>query len=221
MTDIKHISAVIFDMDGLVLDTEGSYFIAWQQAGEAMNYLLTDDFCQSLSGLHYKAVEKKIINLCGKGFDIQLFNQLSANFWHQHVHKHGIEVKKGLYDLLNFIQNNQIPFCLATNSSSKNAEECLKYAGLNNKFLQRVTRDDVKKAKPEPDIYLAAATKLKQPVEQCLVLEDSLIGIQAAVLAGTMPVYIPSVLPPEQQAIDLSYLVADDLLQIKEYLALI
>lgn len=221
MIEINHISAVIFDMDGLVLDTEGSYFIAWQQAGEAMNFLLSDEFCQSLSGLHFNAVEQKIINMCGAGFDIQLFNQLSSRFWHQHVHKHGIEVKKGLHDLLNFIQKNQIPYCLATNSSSKNTEECLKYAALDNKFLQRVTRDDVKKAKPEPDIYLAAAKKLKQPVEQCLVLEDSLTGIQAAAFAGMMPVYIPSVLPPQQQAIDLSCLMVDDLLQIKEYLALI
>lgn len=221
MTDINHISAVIFDMDGLVLDTEGSYFIAWQQAGKAMNFLLSDEFCQSLSGLHFNAVEKKIINLCGAGFDIQLFNQLSTRFWRQHVNKHGIEVKKGLHDLLNFIRGNQIPYCLATNSSRNNTDECLKYAALDNKFMLRVTRDDVKNAKPEPDIYLAAARKLNQPVEQCLVLEDSLTGIQAAAFAGTMPVYIPSVLPPQQQAIDLSYLMVDDLLQIKEYLALI
>lgn len=209
-------SAVIFDMDGLVLDTEITYSIAWQKASAAMGCEFTEDFCLSMSGLHYQAIEQKLLNFCGADFDLKLFNTLSGNYWHQYVNEQGIPVKKGFFKVLDKIHDQKIPFCLATNSRLVNALECLKLAGLDNVFSTVISRDEVKQAKPAPDIFLSAANFLKTPIAQCLILEDSLTGIMAAVSAGAESVYIPSVLPVEQSTIDLASYFFNDLDELSE-----
>ena len=89
-------------MDGLVLDTEPTYFVAWQQAANAMGYELSEQFCLSLSGLHYKDVELKLMEYCGADFNLQTFNQLSGDFWREHVNANGIKIKHGFTGLLEF-----------------------------------------------------------------------------------------------------------------------
>jgi HAD superfamily hydrolase (TIGR01509 family) len=195
MKKLPEFSAIIFDMDGLVLDTESTYIMAWQQAAEIMGY---DSSClseQILSGLHYSAVVEVLFSCFGANFDLQRFNQLSGQCWRDYVQQHGIQKKSGFDKLLTVIKHWQIPFCLATNSAELNARECLAFAGLEQAFSIIISRDDVKHGKPAPDIFLTAAQRLQQPITQCLVLEDSLVGIQAASAAGAIPLFIPSVFP--------------------------
>jgi HAD superfamily hydrolase (TIGR01509 family) len=213
---INSFSAVIFDMDGLVLDTETTYSIAWQKASAEMGYDFTEDFCLSMSGLHYQAIEQRLISFCGAGFDLKEFNRLSGNYWHQHVNEQGIPVKKGFFNLLDQLNCKEIPFCLATNSRHVNALKCLKLAGLEGVFSILVSRDDVNKAKPAPDIFLSAAEFLHIPIAHCLVLEDSLTGIKAAVTAGAQSVFIPSVFPVDQAIVDLATYYFNDLDELSQ-----
>jgi beta-phosphoglucomutase len=185
-------SAVIFDLDGLVLDTESTYFRAWRRAAEQMGYDFSSISHSDLSGLHYQAVMALLLKNFGADFNSVLFNQLSSEYWRVDVTEKGIAQKKGFDTLLKRIQNQQIPFCLATNSPKINVQECLTFAGLEHVFSIIVSRDDVKQGKPAPDIFLKAAEHLQQPIETCLILEDSRVGIQAAEAAGAIPVLIPS-----------------------------
>jgi beta-phosphoglucomutase len=189
---LSDFSAVIFDMDGLVLDTETTYFVAWQQTAKAMGYTLSESFCLSLSGLHYKDIELKLIDWCGANFNLHTFNHLSGIFWRKHVNTHGIKIKQGFIQLLEFIDQQQIPYCLATNSQAINAYECLELAGIEDIFSIIITRDDVERGKPAPDIFFKAAELLQVPISQCLVLEDSYAGIEAASRAGAFSVFVPS-----------------------------
>ena len=207
----RYFSAIIFDMDGLVLDTETTYCIAWQKASTEMGYEFTEDFCLSMSGLHDQHVEQRLLAHCGASFDLKYFNSLSGEYWHQYVNQHGIPVKKGFFNLLNILNDRDIPFCLATNSGQANALECLKLAGLNDIFSIVVTRDQVKKAKPAPDVFLLSAEQLNVPIAQCLILEDSRTGIQAAVNAGASSIFIPSVFPIESTTVDLADFYLNDL----------
>jgi beta-phosphoglucomutase-like phosphatase (HAD superfamily) len=200
---LSDFSAVIFDMDGLVLDTEPTYFIAWQQAAKAMGYVLSKAFCLSLSGLHYKEIELKLIAWCGADFNLHVFNHLSGIFWREQVNAHGISIKHGFTELMKFIVQQQIPYCLATNSRAVNAHECLELAGIKDAFSTIITRDDVEQGKPAPDIFLKAAELLQVPISQCLVLEDSYAGIEAASRAGAFSVFIPSTEPVDPMAIEL------------------
>ena len=207
----RYFSAIIFDMDGLVLDTESTYFIAWQKASTEMGYEFTKDFCFSMSGLHYQDVEQRLLKYCGADFDLKYFNRLSGKYWHQYVNQQGIPVKKGFFNLLDILNDRGIPFCLATNSVQANALECLNFAGLNDVFSIVVTLYQVKKGKPAPDIFLLSAKQLKLPISQCLILEDSMTGIQAASNAGASSIFIPSVLPFQSSTVDLADFFLNDL----------
>ena len=201
-------------MDGLVLDTEPTYFIAWQQAAKVMGYTLSDAFCKSLSGLYYQQVEQKLTAGCGADFDLQVFNRLSGVCWREHVNAHGINTRPGFTELLAFIIELKIPYCLATNSSAGNAYECLKLAGLADVFATVISRDDVPCGKPEPDIFLKAASVLQVPIGRCLVLEDSHAGIVAASRAGAFSVLVPSTEPVDPLTVALCNLMVADLARL-------
>jgi len=184
--------AVIMDMDGLVLDTEKTYFLAWQEAIRSMGFTLTNDFCRSLTGQPYQQVERLIVNELGEHFKLELFRELSSKYWHKIVSENGIAVKDGFYSLLKVLQQYNIPYSLATNSYLENAVECLKLAGIIEYFPHIVARDQVKNAKPAPDIFLQTAKLLKVAIEETLVVEDSDIGVQAGKSAGAFVILIPS-----------------------------
>ena len=216
MLKLADFSAVIFDMDGLVLDTEPTYFLAWQQAASAMGYDLSEQFCLSLSGLHYKDVELKLLENCGTDFNLQAFNHLSGEFWRKHVNANGIKTKHGFTGLLNLLIQQKIPYCLATNSLAVNALECLELAGIKDVFPIIVTRDHVQQGKPEPDIFLKAAELMQVNISRCLVIEDSHAGIEAASRAGTFSVFIPSILPVDPLTVELCDLMMNDLAQLTD-----
>ena len=211
MPKLNDFSAVIFDMDGLVLDTETTYFVAWQQAAKAMGYEFSEAFCQSLSGLHYKDIEPRLMALFGADFNLHLFNHLCGIFWREHVNVNGINIKHGFSQLLEFIVQQQIPYCLATNSRAVNAYECLELAGIKDVFSIIISRDDVQQGKPAPDIFLKAAESLQVPISQCLVLEDSYAGIVAASRAGAFSVLVPSTDLVDPLAVELCDMVTIDL----------
>lgn len=216
MIKLADFSAVIFDMDGLVLDTESTYMIAWQQAAHAMGYNFSEDYCPSLSGLHYQDVELKLIEYCGAEFDLQVFKRLSGDFWREYVAAHGIQIKHGFTGLLELLNRQNMPYCLATNSLEVNALECLDLAGIKGVFPIVVTRDHVRYGKPEPDIFLKAAELLQVDISRCLVLEDSHAGIVAASRAGAVSAFIPSTAQVDPSTVELCDLMSSDLAKLMD-----
>lgn len=214
MLKLADFAAVIFDMDGLVLDTESTYIIAWQQAASTMGYDFSRDFCLSMSGLHYKDIELRLIECCGAKFDLQVFNRLSGDFWRGHVNVHGITVKHGFRELLALLSQQKIPYCLATNSREVNALECLELAGIEEVFSIIVTRDHVQHGKPEPDVFFKASELLQVDISRCLVIEDSHAGIVAASRAGAVSVFIPSIAQVDPLTVELCDLMVSDLAQL-------
>jgi HAD superfamily hydrolase (TIGR01509 family) len=214
MLKLADFAAVVFDMDGLVLDTESTYCVAWQQAASEMGYDFSTDFCLSMSGLHGKDIELKLIEFCGAEFDLQVFNRLSGDFWRDHVSVHGIKIKHGFNELLALLAQRQIPYCLATNSRTGNALECLKLAGIEEIFSIIITRDQAQHGKPEPDVFLKASELLQVDIGRCLVIEDSHAGIVAASRAGAVSVFIPSTPQVDPLTVELCDLMVSDLAQL-------
>lgn len=192
MTDLPPFSAVIFDLDGLVLDTESTYFAAWQQAATQMGYEGSEPFWQSLSGLHAAAIEQHLHHHFGPLFNYSYFAALSGQCWQELVEQRGISIKTGFHQVLALLKAQKIPFALATNSPLINALECLALAKLPDVFRMITTREQVQQGKPAPDIFLKAAQQLQTPIHQCLVLEDSYAGVLGATRAGAPVIYIPS-----------------------------
>ncbi|MFA6052052.1 MAG: HAD family phosphatase [Methylobacter sp.] len=216
MLKLADFSAVIFDMDGLVLDTESTYFLAWQQAARAMGCDFSEQFCRSLSGLHYKDVELKLLENCGADFNLQAFNQLSGEFWYKYVNANGINTRHGFTELLELLMRQKMPYCLATNSLAVNALECLELAGIKDVFPIIVTRELVQNGKPAPDIFFKAAELMQVDISRCVAIEDSHAGIEAASKAGAFSVFIPSILPADPLTVELCDLMMDDLAQLTD-----
>lgn len=190
MLKLPECAALILDMDGLLLDTESTYALAWQHATESLGHYLDAAFWTSLAGLHYQAVEQRISIHCGT-LDFEQFRQRSGRYWRSHVAEHGISLKAGFHDLFATLEATALPYCLATNSRAANAEECLRLAGVSELFPLRLTRDHVTEGKPAPEIFHKAAASLNAAIEACWVIEDSFTGISAAQSAGAFAVWIP------------------------------
>jgi HAD superfamily hydrolase (TIGR01509 family) len=206
--------AIIFDMDGLVIDSEAGYVAAWRQTALAMGYQIDEDFALGLSGANAEQVKSYLLEKLGNDFDLARFSELSTDYWLGHVEQYGIAVKHGFFSLLELIQQQNLAFCLATNSRRLQALRCLKLAGLENVFSNVIARDDVMTGKPAPDLFLKAAEVLGHPIADCLVLEDSPIGIAAAVAAGARCFYLPSQVVIDPWASQQAMGVFDDLEQV-------
>jgi beta-phosphoglucomutase len=181
---------VLMDLDGLVLDTEPTYCHAWQRAGAELGFEPGEDFWQGLFGLHVDDVERRLRDALGERFDRAHFHRSGARHWRDYLDRHGIATMPGFPELLGLLRRRAIPHALATNSEARFALECLERAGVAREFPVIVTRDQVARGKPAPDLFLEAARRLAVPPELCLALEDSETGLAAARAAGTVAVLV-------------------------------
>ena len=213
--------AIIFDLDGLVLDSEITYFAAWQQAAASMGHVLDEAFCASLSGLHGTAVYQRLRKQCGADFDEASFKALSRQCWLDYLKTHGMPVKPGFFELLQVIEEQKYAFCLATNSRREDAEFCLQAAGLGDVFDTVITRDDVLRGKPSPAIFHTAAARLGLSSADCLVLEDSPVGVAAAYAAEAPCIFVPSRYPIDPLAALQAHGVLKDLAEVADFVSAI
>jgi len=194
----RSIEGVLFDMDGLLIDTEAVYIEALQAAAEAMNREMPLAFCHSMIGLAGPICDGMIRTFYGPGFDLHAF----AGHFEAHAARRfasGVPVKPGVPELLDFLESRGLPRAIATSSSQATVKKHLGRAGLYERFGAVATRDDVVHAKPAPDIYFEAARRLGVNPQHCIAFEDSNTGLTAAHAAGTMAIMVPDILPPTDE----------------------
>jgi HAD superfamily hydrolase (TIGR01509 family) len=189
------VEAVLFDMDGLLLDTEVIYIEAMQQAARSLDREMALDFCHSMVGVPERECSLMIEAYYGEGFSIDEFR---GRFYRllRGLLEAGIPLKPGVVELLDFLADRGLPLAVATSSARSTAERHLSHVGLLDRFTALATRDDVERPKPHPDIYLEAARRLGVPPERCIAFEDSNLGLEAAHAAGTMAFMVPDLLQP-------------------------
>lgn len=193
------IQAVIFDMDGLLFDTERLFFDLSKEIGEEIGWKISDEILYLSMGKNYRDIEDLLKSRLGKDFPFQQY----VESWRKHRDRHfkaqGIPTKKGAGEILLALQGRNLPCALATSSRQETARYYLTEAGLLPYFAVIVGGDDVSRGKPEPDIFLRAASLLGVPPSSCMVFEDSENGIKAGLSAGMRVVHIPdlSLVAPE------------------------
>jgi HAD superfamily hydrolase (TIGR01509 family) len=200
MTNSLAIEAVVFDMDGLMLDTEPLYKVAWQSGCNELGYDLDDVTYSTLVGRPTSACEQVLLQTFGPDFPLGLFRERWPVIWREKAASSGIQLKPGLLPLLAFLQRRGIPVAVATSSEAYFTEFSLSRAGLSDRFHTIVTGDQIERGKPAPDIYLAAAAKLGVAPERCIALEDSEAGAVAACAAAMITLLIPDWVPPSPAA---------------------
>ena len=173
------IEAVLFDMDGLLLDTEAVYTRALLEAAEANGVEMPLEFCHSMIGVPGKECEALIQEFFGSAFSLDRFRESFKRSVAREFDA-GIAVKNGAVEILDFLESRCLPAAVATSTGRTTADRHLQQAGLRERFKAIVTRDDVEHGKPAPDIYLEAARRLGVAPERCIALEDSHNGLRAA-----------------------------------------
>lgn len=188
--------ALIFDMDGLLLDTERLALDTWAEAGRSLGFDLDDATVRGTIGLDHVLTRAYYERLFGSGFPFEQAQVRVRERFRAHIRTHGVPVKPGAPEILDEARRLGLKVALGTSSRSLYAHAMLWLSSLAERFDAFSTRDGVKAGKPAPDIFLRAAELLGCAPGECLVFEDSLNGIKAANAAGIPVVMVPDLIPP-------------------------
>jgi len=210
----ENIRGVLFDMDGLVLDTEKLYTRFWMESARDLGYPMTFQQALGLRSLNRTAGQNKLTEYFGPGISYTEVRNHRIELMDAHIEKYGIDVKPGIFELMDYLQTNGIASAITSSSPMVNIERHLSAHGLLHRFDKLCSGYDVPNGKPEPDIYLYGAAALNLRPEECLALEDSPTGILSAYRAGCLPVMIPDQDQPDEDTISLLYARADSLYDV-------
>jgi HAD superfamily hydrolase (TIGR01509 family) len=194
----KPVEAAIFDMDGLLIDTEAVYIEAYHAAAKAIGTTMPMELCHAMIGVPTRECEAMIQDHFGPDFSVERFhvhfNEQAKMMLDAHV-----PVKPGAAEMLKYLAGRGLPLAIATSSRPTTVQRHLGSAGLLGHFKAIATRYDVERGKPHPDVYLEAARRLGVAPERCIAFEDSNVGLTAAHAAGTMAIMVPDIVPPSPE----------------------
>ncbi len=189
------VAAVVFDLDGTLIDSESIYRAALVQALEAVGLAADEAFVHGLAGLAGAAVNARILARFGADFPAVAFRRAYLARRDALVGA-GVPLKPGAAAAVRFVAGRGIRLALATSALRETAVAHLARLELLAYFDVLAVREDVERTKPFPDVFLTAARRLGVPPAACLAVEDSHAGVQAALAAGMMTVMVPDVAPP-------------------------
>lgn len=212
------ITALIFDMDGLLFDSERIVQRSWEISGNELGIPGMGEVIYHTLGMNRSGRNAYFREHIREDFPCEEFgNRTRENFW-KIVDNEGLPLKKGAKNLLEYGKAHGYKMAVATSSSRDYAMNNLKSAGIDIYFDSVICGDMVKKAKPDPEIYIRSGEELGEKPENCLALEDAPGGIEAAYLAGMHPVMIPDLVTPTENVRKRTYQVLDSLEDIIELL---
>lgn len=195
--NIMNYKAAIFDMDGLLLDTEQVCMTAFQQTCTEMDIPFKQDIYLSIIGRNQAGIKPIIENGYGDLLDYSVFHPRWMQRYLAVVEHQAIPVKSGIIALLEWLQSQKIPMVVATSTHNALAHKKLQLAGLAHYFSHITSGDEVINGKPAPEIYLLAAQRLHISPEQCLAFEDSNNGVKSAIAANMTVLQIIDLVEPD------------------------
>jgi HAD superfamily hydrolase (TIGR01509 family) len=212
------VKGVIFDMDGLLLDSETLAMDALVVAGRDLDYEMPESFCRKMIGVPADGCRRLVRETYGNDFPMERFFALQEEHLRQFVDNGRLQLKKGVIPLLDLLDSKKLPRAIATSSSRYRTDHHLKLVGLFERFDAIVTRDDVTNGKPDAEPYLKASEKIGQDPSFCLALEDSHSGARAAHAAGIRVIVVPDLLDPIKEIQEKALTVVKDLTAVCDYI---
>lgn len=210
-------AAIIFDMDGLMLDTESLAAQAWIDAATTLGIAFDTAVTGRLIGRTTVDCEHVIREHHGADYPVGDLMRGWSLAYSAIVVREGIALKTGLLELLQWVDRQHIPRAVATSTRRLRAAEKLANAGLLSGFGALVGGDEVLHGKPAPDIFIEAAARLGIAAGDCVVLEDSEAGVHAAVAAGMNVILVPDLIVPSAALRELNVIVRPSLHEVKTF----
>ena len=190
-----HPAAVIFDMDGLMLDTEGPMIPLWAKAGKTFGYDITPQMVISTLGINAEGTRALIMSNFDSEFPYEKIREELRRLYEEET-REGVPHRPGLLPLLDHLASRKIPLAVATSTGRNPASEKLAKAGILDRFSVLVCGDEITRGKPAPDIFLLAVEKLRKHTSECIGFEDSPPGLMALHAAGIRSVFVKDLVEP-------------------------
>lgn len=214
--NIDKLKAVIFDMDGVLFDTEKVYLDVWTKIFKKYGYRMKKEIYCKVIATGRENVKKVFKEEFGQNIPIEEMYKEKDKALSEELKKK-IPIKDGAYELLKYLKSKKYKLALATSASKERMEKQLNQSNFNKIFDEVVCRDDVKKTKPDPEIFLKVANKLNVSPEQCIVIEDSLAGIKAAYKGNMTPIHVVDLKEADEKIKRYSYKSFNNLYEITKY----
>lgn len=202
---MENLKLVIFDMDGLIFDTERLSYESWKEAAKKFNIDFDLNLLYKLLGTNHESVRNTLHNEFENKINVDNYIMERNNIYLSKIVNGEVEKKKGIEELLKYLTDKNIKKAVATSSNREIAYKLLKDAGIYDYYDYILCGDEVKKSKPNPEVFLRVAEKLDIPANQCMVLEDSEAGTIAASRAKMTPVIIPDLKNPSEDIEKLAF----------------
>ena len=211
------INAVIFDMDGTMIDTEKIKENGWKYAGDCQNIVIDDRIICEMRGTN-KEYCKELLSKKFKNVNFKKLYNDRNEFIERYINTNGIKMKKGLIEILRFLKTNHYKIAVASSSEEETIRRYLAKIKILDFFDVIVAGDMIENGKPNPEIYLKAVKLLNVPKKQCIGIEDSNSGILSVYRAGLKPIMIPDLEQPTEEVKNILYAKLNSLIELIEIL---
>jgi len=214
----QSIHAAIFDMDGLMLDSERLALDCWREAARQLSAPMHEEAILGMVGMHVSRTRQWLLDFFGPDYPADAMRAACHEIYLDRTQNHPIPLRPGILELLSWLEEQDIPKAVATSTQRQIALHHLKQADLLERFAFTICGDDIAHPKPAPDIYQAAAARLGHAPSQCIVFEDSDFGVTAAHAAGCRVIMVPDLRAPSPESRALGIAIVDSLHQARELL---
>lgn len=210
--------AVVFDMDGVVTDTEKLYRKFQMEEGlkRGVPKDVITQACERIAGGNKYTNKGRFEEVVGRGIDYYEYREHVMTSLDQHIREHGVELKSGIKEILAYLKDNGVLIGLATSTIKERAVGYLVQHDIYKYFDKLVFGDMVANGKPAPDIYLKACEELGTKPEETIAVEDSINGIRSAGTAGLYPVMVIDLIPADERVEGIVKKVYENVTQLKE-----
>lgn len=209
---------VIFDMDGVIFDSERAVFQGWQELAEKYGFRNLEIPYRRCIGVNAAAAKKIFLDFYGEDFPYDAYRREQSQRYHAKYDNGRLPLKKGVRELLVALKETQSKVAIASSTRTEVVRSQIAAAGLLEFFDCIIGGDMVERSKPAPDIFLRAAKQLGGEVSTMYVIEDSYNGIRAAKAAGMRPVMVPDLLPADEEMQKTADYVLEDLFAVRKLL---
>ena len=212
--------AVVFDMDGILFDSERIISEIWKQIAvlDRIDEQKMQKAINNCIGFNHNDISIYFNSHFGEHFNYVEFRRRAAEMFHDKVDKEGLPVKDGAIEILNYLQTSKYEIALASSSSTESIYKNLDRADMRKYFKVIVGGDMVEHSKPQPDIYLKACSNLGINPVVCFAVEDSPNGIRSATAAGMKAIMVPDLIQPNEEIMQMLYNKFDSLLDVMNHL---